>query len=391
MEFKKADLVIINRSFWPIYPVIGEALLRLAEKQAEAKDIRVIIQDHADVRTELKNQCRGNGVKFYPCKAWSVSGSSVLRRVADAVFFMIWVFAMLFWSRPKKVYVSTDPPVLVPFIVLIYSKLFNAEYIYHLQDIHPEAANVVIPVNRWLFGVLRWLDSFVMRYASLIITITEEMAQEIRVRSATAAHISVIPNPAISFDGVIMPASKKAGFTFCGNAGRLQRIPLLIDAISAYIEAGGTLPFIFAGGGVFAKVLEQLSNNYTNVTYLGQISAAEAAQLNADYQWALLPIEDGVTRFAFPSKSSSYVFSGSYVAAICGDQTSVASWVRTNDLGVVIEPDVESLCSFFRQVECHEIDDSGFNQQRLELKRRLSFDCFISQLEQLIAAKDVRQ
>jgi len=391
MGFKKADLVIINRSFWPIYPVIGEALLRFAEQQAETKDVRVIMQDHADIRAELKNQCRGDGVQFYPCKARSVSGSGVLRRVVDAIFFMVWVFAMLLCARPKKVYVSTDPPVLVPFMVLVYSKLFNAEYIYHLQDIHPEAANVVIPVNKWLFGALRWLDSLVMRHANLIITVTEEMAQEIRLRSATVAPISVVSNPAVSFDGVIMPVSKRAGFTFCGNAGRLQRIPLLIEAISAYIKSGGTLPFIFAGGGVFAKALEQLSNNNANVTYLGQISAAEAAQLSADYQWALLPIEDGVTRFAFPSKSSSYVFSGAYVAAICGDQTSVASWVRTNNLGVVIEPDVESLCAFFRQVECHEIDDISFDQQRLKLKQRLSFDCFISQLEQLLAAREARQ
>ncbi len=391
MGFKKADLAIINRSFWPIYPVIGEALLRFAEKQAKAKDVRVIIQDHADTRVQLKNQGRGDRVQFYLCKAWSVSGSGVLRRVADAIFFMVWVFAMLLRARPRKVYVSTDPPVLIPFIVMVYSKLFDAEYIYHLQDIHPEAANVVIPVNKWLFGALRWLDSLVMRHANLIITITEEMAQEVRTRSATVAPISVVSNPAVSFDGVVMPADKKAGFTFCGNAGRLQRIPLLIDAISAYIESGGTLPFIFAGGGVFAKALEQLSNNYVNVTYLGQIPAAEAAQLNADYQWALLPIEDGVTRFAFPSKSSSYVFSGAYVAAICGDQTSVASWVQTNALGVVIEPDVESLCSFFRQVERYEIDDSLFDQQRLDLKQRLSFGCFISQLEQLMATEDVRQ
>ncbi len=30
---KRLDLVIINRSFWPVYPVIGEALMRFAEQQ----------------------------------------------------------------------------------------------------------------------------------------------------------------------------------------------------------------------------------------------------------------------------------------------------------------------------------------------------------------------
>ena len=30
-------IVIINRSFWPVYPVIGEGLLRLAEGLAQKK------------------------------------------------------------------------------------------------------------------------------------------------------------------------------------------------------------------------------------------------------------------------------------------------------------------------------------------------------------------
>lgn len=384
--FKRLDLAIINRSFWPVYPVIGEALMRFAEQQAEKQKVGVILQDHAGIRTQLLTHQRGEQVSFYPAHAFSVSGSSILRRALDAVFFMLWVLLVLLLKRPKKVYVSTDPPVLVPFIVMLYCTLFRAQFVYHLQDIHPEAANVVIPVRPVLFRVLRWLDSLTMRRASLLITITQEMADQIRSRSATDAPISILSNPSVSFDQVAVPEQKKLGFSFCGNAGRLQRIPLLIQAIELYCSSGGRLPFVFAGAGVYAADLERLASKYENVSYKGLVSASDAAQLNADYYWALLPIEDEVTRYAFPSKSSSYVFSGAMIAAVCSEITSVSQWVKDNRLGVVVQPVAEALCQFFFDVEQGKFDDSEFDLGRERLKASLGFDMFIRNLTNLVVA-----
>lgn len=386
MKQRKEKLLIINRSFWPIYPVIGEALLRFAERQAEDCEVGVVLQDHAGIRQKLTEHNRGQGVKFFPCKAWSISGSGIFRRIIDAVFFMCWVLMVLLWQRPTKVYVSTDPPVIVPFIVMLYSKLFGASYVYHLQDIHPEAANVVIPVNSLMYRFFRWLDSVTMRQASLLITITEEMAEEIKKRSSTQVSVQILANPSVAFEGITV-TDKQAGFTFCGNAGRLQRIPLLIDAISVYCEQGGKLSFVFAGGGVYSNRLEQLASRYSNVTYKGLISPTEAAQLNASYQWALLPIEDEVTRYAFPSKSSSYVYSGAFIVAVCGNQTSVAQWVTQHKLGEVVAPDADALVKFFFAVENEQIDMSVFDTDRSQLKDSLSFEVFLTKLTELVIGK----
>ncbi|WP_278398706.1 glycosyltransferase [Stutzerimonas kunmingensis] len=385
--FERLDLVIINRSFWPVYPVIGEALMRFAEQQAQMQSVGVVLQDHADIRTHLARERRGDKVCVYPCRAFSSSSSSIVRRAADAMFFMLWVFAILLIKRPKKVYVSTDPPVLVPFTVMVYSKIFRAQYVYHLQDIHPEAANVVFPVRPAIYRFLLWLDSLTLRNAGLLITITEEMATEIRQRSGTLAPVQILSNPSVSFDEVVLPENKRLGFAFCGNAGRLQRIPLLIQAIEQYCAGGGKLPFVFAGAGVFSEDLKQLSARHGNVSYLGFVSALEAAQLNADYQWALLPIEDEVTRFAFPSKSSSYVFSGALVAAICGAENSVAKWVLEKNLGVVLDPTAGQLCKFFRAVESGDFLPESFDTDREKLKEHLGFDVFVRRLSQLVISE----
>ncbi len=361
--------------------------MRFAEQQAKMRAVGVILQDHDGIKKHLASERRGGKVGFYPCRAFSVSGSSIVRRAADAVFFMLWVFAVLLIKRPKKVYVSTDPPVLVPFIVMVYSKIFRARYVYHLQDIHPEAANVVFPVRPAIYRFLRWLDAITMRNANLLITITDEMAMEIKERSGTLFPVQVLSNPSVSFDEVVLPENKRPGFAFCGNAGRLQRIPLLIQAIEQYCAGGGKLPFVFAGAGVFSENLKELAASHGNVTYFGFVSAHEAAQLNADYQWALLPIEDEVTRFAFPSKSSSYVFSGALVAAICGTKTSVAKWVLEKNLGVVLDPTADGLCQFFRAVESGDLSPGSFDTDREKLKEHLGFDVFVERLSQLVISE----
>lgn len=381
---RKEALFIINRSFWPIYPVIGEALLRLAEKTAPRQIVGVILQDRANIHQHLQEQNRGAGVQFFPCRSWTTSSSSILRRILDAVFFMFWVLGVLLMQRPTRVYVSTDPPVLVPFVVMLYCKIFKAKFTYHLQDIHPEAARVVTPVHPCLFKFLRALDGITMRAADALITLSAEMAAEMQTRSATQAPIRLISNPSVDF-APDQTLEKILGFSFCGNAGRLQRIPLLIQAIERYAEQGGKLPFVFAGGGVHAPALTDLAQRCPQVQYKGQLAPKQAAQISATYTWALLPIEDEVTRFAFPSKTSSYVHSGAYIAAICGAQTSVAQWVAGHRLGLCVAPDVDALVAFFFAIERGDISYAALQQDRKDLIASLSFETFLAQLEKTIA------
>ena len=78
---RRYDLVIINRSFWPIYPVIGEGLLRLAENLAPFKKVAVIMQDHENIKKNLKKFNRGHGVKFFPGWALTNSSSGLVKRI----------------------------------------------------------------------------------------------------------------------------------------------------------------------------------------------------------------------------------------------------------------------------------------------------------------------
>jgi hypothetical protein len=377
------DLLIVNRSFWPVYPVIGEGLLRVVESFASSKKVAVILQDHANINKHLKEFKRGAGVNFFPIRALSNSSSSLVIRVLDSIFFTFWVFFCLIRTRPKNIYVSTDPPIFVPFIIAIFSKIMNFKYIYHLQDIHPEASNVFIKMSKILFNLLKKIDNFTMRHAKLLVTLNEEMKIEIINRLKIQKEIVIVQNPSVLIN-IDLSIQKKRGFSFTGNLGRFQRIPLLINAINKYKEKGGCLEFAFAGGGIFSDEIFKLSKNNSLVTYYGLVSSEQAVSISIEREWALLPIEDEITKFAFPSKISSYVNSGAKILAICGENTTVAKWIRSNRVGITIAPTLDKIVEFFFNIEKHNVNFSSINLDQKELKKNLHMNVFVKDIKKII-------
>jgi len=379
------DLIIVNRSFWPSSPVIGEGLLRVAESFAFSKKVAIILQNHKDINKHLKKFKRGAEINFFPARAFSNSSSSLVIRVLDSIFFMFWVFFCLIKTRPKIIYVSTDPPIFVPFVIAIFSKIMNYKYIYHLQDIHPEASNVVIKINKSLFSLIKKIDNFTMMRASLLITLNEEMKKKILSRTNIQKEIAIIENPSIPFN-IDLSLKKKKGFSFTGNIGRLQRIPLLVKAIKEYIKKGGSLEFEFAGGGILKNQIFDLSKNISLIKYHGLVTSEQAGSISSTYEWALAPIEDEVTPYAFPSKISSYVYSGAKILAICNNETSVAKWVKTNRVGIVVKPNVDTIVDIFFKIEKNEINTDFIDLDRNELKKSLHIDQFVKNIKSKISA-----
>lgn len=376
---KRADLAIINRSFWPDNQVIGEALLQFAEKASERHKVCVITQSSASLRRKLDDKGRGESLSLSKCRALTNSSSGLLLRALELIYFTIWTFISLLIYRPKKVYVSTDPPILVPFVVFVYCKIFRANFYYHLQDIHPEITNIVVSLNSKLFKLLRWLDNYTVRNAKKIITLSNDMKEFLILRCNTKAPIELLDNPAFeAHQGE--SKIKNTDIVYCGNAGRLQRIPLLIESIRTYINQSGKMNFTFIGAGIYSSELELLANEFQQVSYFGFLPAVEASKIVSRHRWALLPIEDEVARYAFPSKSSSYVMSGCNILSICNVDTAVARWVCNNNLGETCAPEVSALVSCL-----FEIEKNGYFSFKAssELLENLDIKHFVSKLNQI--------
>jgi len=159
---------------------------------------------------------------------------------------------------------------------------------------------------------------------------------------------------------------------------------LLIEAIEKYLQRGGILEFAFAGGGIYSDQIYKLSTENSLVKYYGLVPSEEAASISSNYEWALAPIDDQITRYAFPSKISSYAYTGAKILAICSEDTSVAKWVRVNHVGFVIKPTVNTIINFFFEIEKNNIDTSFIDMERKELKKNLSMNKFVNNIKSKI-------
>ncbi len=376
-------IAIVSRSFWPENPAIGEALLLLSESLAKHAKPVVITQVGKSFPEKLRAAKRGEGVKFTTLPSLTNSSSHIALRIVELLAFTVFVFFSLCWHRPAQVYVATNPPIFTPLAVRWYCWLFGKKYVYHLQDIHPEATQVVTGKTNWIERLLARIDIKTTAKATTVITLTEQMKTYITQRTGKQLPIVLLDNPSVqgAQQETDIVVERKKGFVYCGNAGRLQRIPLLLAAIERYLSEGGQLPFVFAGGGIYRGAIEKLASQFEQVSYLGVLPGDQAAELLRKYSFGLMPIDDEVTNYAFPSKSSSYVFSGCQVVAICGADTSVAQWVHDNQLGFVAEPDVDVVVGLFHKLEREAIPTLNVDS---ELFEKLTPKAHAASLEQIL-------
>ena len=279
MSAKNEKIAIVSRSFWPENPAIGEALLLLAESLSKDAKPIVMTQVNKGFTKKLKNAGRGQDVNFVTLPALTDSSSPMVLRISELLLFTGFTFTSLVYHRPDRVYVATNPPVFTPLAVRWYCQLFDKKYVYHLQDIHPEITSIVTGKNNFLTRLLERIDTKTIAKASTVITLTEQMQFYITQRTGQQLNIKLLSNPAVQDSNQTANTSLERikGFVYCGNAGRLQRIPLLLESIKRYIQEGGKLPFIFAGGGVYSDAIRELAEQYQNVSYLGVLPAHEAS------------------------------------------------------------------------------------------------------------------
>ena len=117
--------------------------------------------------------------------------------------------------------------------------------------------------------------------------------------------IDVIKNCAVKKNKSLNIEKQKTSIIYYGNLGRLQRIQLLIDSIKKYIDDGGNLEFVFVGGGVFSQNSWIIQKIPTSKIYRENFFVSASIEMQK-HDWGILPIEDEVTKYAYPSKISSY-------------------------------------------------------------------------------------
>ena len=350
-------ILVIHRYFWPDTPPYASMLRRIAEHWiAGGHSVQVFsTQPSYKVEVEIERRPkreRLGELEVVRCSLLKEKSRNGLLRGINSLLFAFKVFLHIVMQRGKwdVVMCSTVPPVLMGMASSSGARLTGAKFIYHAMDIWPEVGTVADQLKPGLvYRMMRWLDTRNCLRASAIVCLSDDMRRSFVSRDSRVANkIHVINNFDLPDYSAGSPTythqQKTAGkfrVLFAGNIGRYQSLDTVLSA-AEILRDHENIEFVFVGDGAAKASLQSQANEKglleKSVFFIPHQPVGIAKQLIADADLALVSLARGVIKFAYPSKTMTYLAMGCPLAVIVELDSELARTVQEQTLGVVVAP-----------------------------------------------------
>ena len=351
MTESKLTVLLIHRFFKPDSPpyafILDDIRYLLGAKGAQV--------DVLSSQPSYKSVDKENS---FPWKTVEDNGSTIFRlpvfqlKSAEVSKFLNfgWFPIVVFWfvllrRKYDIVTVSTAPPVVLAFMIAFASKLRGFKLVYHCMDLHPEIGRLSGEFkNNALYKLFFWMEGFTCRTASKIIVLSTDMKASLMRRDiGLASKVEIINNYDLSFKET--PArlafyniDRKKRVIFAGNIGRFQNLHSLVLALknNPWLD---NFELIFVGEGAALEAIKSLSAGLEDlIRFIPHQPAVVARQMISDVDMAVVSLQEDVIRYAFPSKTMTYLAVGTPILAMVESDSELATFISSNDLGQVIAP-----------------------------------------------------
>lgn len=237
--------------------------------------------------------------------------------------------------------------------------------IFNVQDIFPENAvySGKMKKNGFLYKCFSFMQRYAYCYASRIITISEDMKDQLVEIGTPADKIEVVYNWSYRdtmydpfeidyscLEGII--DRSKFNVVYAGNIGVMQNVEIVIRA-AALMKGDKDVCFHVIGDGAYRKKLEQLAIELQadNVYFHDMMSADCAPAIYSAADVNIIPLAENIYRTALPSKTATCLACGKPIIFAIGKEAKLANVVREDaNCPVIGSNDVESLCELIRQI-----------------------------------------
>ena len=286
--------------------------------------------------------------------------SNPLRRLANVLIYCVALFIEVLRQRPDVVTASTFPPVVAAWSASLAARVTGAQFIYHMQDIHPEVSFYAgHRLGRGILGrLLRWMDNQSLRRAASVVTLSSDMVDTLRARGLPDLPIRVLNNPALQADaesaaprGDLVKAAGVRRVIFAGNMGRFQNLPLLAEGVALCFDRHPNLELMFLGEGTVLPELKRRWRDCPQVRFAPFLPFAEARDVIANADIGLVALRPNIYRVAYPSKIATYLDLGLQVLALVEPQSQLAQDLERMGKGVVpAAPTAEAIAMALEQI-----------------------------------------
>lgn len=253
--------------------------------------------------------------------------------------------------RRPDVVVCESTPVFGPPLALLLARLRRARFVYRIHDVHPEAAfHAGLLAAGPVYRLLRGLDTWVCRRATLVLTLTEGMRETLLGRGLPPERVvvarqwldgtRVVPgnrdNPWRRAQGI--PPGRFV-ILYAGTIGHVSGAQVVVEAARLLSDRADLL-FLFVGDGPVRVSCERAARMHGlgNVRFLPFQPEECLSDVQATADVGVVTLLEGSGDTSIPSKVHGYTAAGRPVIASVRADSAIAEIVRDGDLGRVVAP-----------------------------------------------------
>ncbi|MCG4455171.1 glycosyltransferase family 4 protein [Pseudomonas sp. MMS21-TM103] len=295
------------------------------------------------LQRELIDGVQVTRVPLYPSHDQGAVGR-VLNYVSFAASSLF--YGLFAAKRPDVIY-AYHPPLTMGITAVLIRLFRRVPVVYDIQDMWPDTlrATGMFSNEKALYVVSRVCD-WVYRRADQLVVLSPGFKRLLIERGVPAVKIEVIYNwcaeDSLTDPQGVVPAAflgkDKFRILFAGNMGKAQALDAVLRAAELLQQQAPDLTFVFLGGGVEVRRLQQLAadESLSNVTFLPPVPMTEVGNyLNAADVLLVHLKKDPLFTITIPSKTQAYMAVGKPILmAVNGD---AADLVRDSGCGQIAE------------------------------------------------------
>ena len=316
-----------------------------------------------------------DGVTVHRCWHYVPVKATTLRRIWHELTFAVTSFVRVLLLARPDLYLVVSPPLLLGPLASIMARLKRRRFVFHVQDLQPDAAVGLGMVQAgWFTRLLYGLESWAYRDAALVSGISGGMMEVFARKGVPAAKRLLFPNwirwsarnaeyqPPSSGREIERRAFREnfgipAGAflaAYSGNLGRKQGLETLVAAAeilerplqagtvqSAPRAASPAIVILLVGDGVMRQALQE----QIGALGLKQLVRMLPLLTDRDYRGMLVASDiclvtqaPGTGQYFFPSKLLSVLSVGTPVLSVADEASELARAVAEGQFGVNVLP-----------------------------------------------------
>lgn len=342
-------VLAIHRFYWPDTPPYASMLRSIVCQWVSDGHEVDVLSSQPSYKAGVKNQAQPSKEVVDGAQVVRLNLPSEAGRPLVRIMNALRMGAGVFWQavvrkRYDVIMVSTSPPVLGGWFTALVAKLTGARFIYHCMDIHPEIGRISGEFrNPKVFSLLSKLDRWTCAQAQPVVVLSEDMAATLNARKPEKPpETHVINNFSVPSEE---SAPEELPFSwpnepfvllFAGNIGRFQGLDVLIDAMARLRDRQDIRLMMMGDGTEKERLALKAEKNGANVSFVGHHSVEVAKTALAKASAGFVSLVPELYRYAYPSKTMTYLEQGCPVLVAVETGSCLARDVLENGAGLAV-------------------------------------------------------